>query len=131
MKFEWIKREQRQTFTTIKDHFKRLPTITRSEVGDKLQLYVAVCMKMVATILLVRKDKYHHPIYFRSHVLARVEKRHELPKKIAYAILIAARKPRPYFDAHTLQVLANQPLEKAHHNLDTTGRQHKWAIELS
>lgn len=50
---------------------------------------------------------------------------------MAYVVLIAARKVRPYFDSHTIQVLTNQLLEKALYKLDTTGRLLKWAIELS
>lgn len=50
---------------------------------------------------------------------------------MAYAILIAARKRMPYFDSHTIQVLINQPLEKALHKLDRTSRVVKWAIECS
>ncbi|XP_056695741.1 uncharacterized protein [Spinacia oleracea] len=50
---------------------------------------------------------------------------------MAYAVLIAARKLRPYFDAHTIEVLTNFPLEKAISKLDTSGQLLKWAIELS
>ena len=52
-------------------------------------------------------------------------------EKMAYVVLIAERKLRPYFDSHTIQVLTNQPLEKALNKLDTTGRLLQWAIEFS
>ncbi|XP_057248169.1 uncharacterized protein LOC130590168 [Beta vulgaris subsp. vulgaris] len=129
-KFEWGE-EQKQAFEKVKEHFQRLPTITRPELGEKLQLYVSVTEKTVAAVLLVNREGQQSPIYFVSHVLAGAEQRYELLEKMAYAVLIAARKLRPYFDSHTVQVLTNQPLEKALHKLDTTGRLLKWAIELS
>lgn len=52
-------------------------------------------------------------------------------EKISLAVMIAARKLRPYFDAHTIQVLSNHPLEKALQKLDTPGRLLRWAVELS
>ncbi|XP_048493061.1 uncharacterized protein LOC125493630 [Beta vulgaris subsp. vulgaris] len=128
-KFEWGD-EQKQAFEEVKAHFKKLPTITRPDLGDKLQLYVPVSEKTVAAVLLVNKKGQQNPIYFVSHVLAGAEQRYELLEKMAYAILIAARKLIPYFDSHTVQVLTNQPLGKALHKLDTTGRLLKWAIEL-
>ncbi|XP_077240348.1 uncharacterized protein LOC143881245 [Tasmannia lanceolata] len=44
---------------------------------------------------------------------------------------MAARKLRPYFQAHTIKVLTNQPLRQVLHKPDTSGRLVKWAVELS
>lgn len=72
-----------------------------------------------------------HLIYFFSHVLAEAEQRYEFLEFMAYVVLIATSKLRPYFDAHTVQVLTKQPLEKRLWKLDTTERFLKWKIELS
>ncbi|XP_021861026.1 uncharacterized protein [Spinacia oleracea] len=52
-------------------------------------------------------------------------------EKLGLAVLTAARKPRPYFDAHGIEVLTNFPLERAMQKMDTSGKLLKWAIELS
>ncbi|XP_077232544.1 uncharacterized protein LOC143869870 [Tasmannia lanceolata] len=44
---------------------------------------------------------------------------------------MAARKLRPYFQAHTIKVLTDQPLRQVLHRSDTSGRLVKWAVELS
>ncbi|XP_077237289.1 uncharacterized protein LOC143878961 [Tasmannia lanceolata] len=44
---------------------------------------------------------------------------------------MAARKLRPYFQAHTIKVLTDQPLRQVLHKPDTSGRLVKWAVELS
>ncbi|XP_056685805.1 uncharacterized protein [Spinacia oleracea] len=129
-KFRWGETEER-AFEKVKDHLRALPTIARSEEGDKLQLYVCASAQTVAAVLISEKDKVQQPIYFVSHILNPAEARYSLIEKVAYAVLIAARKPRPYFDAHTIQILTNFPLEKALQKMDTAGRLLRWAIELS
>jgi hypothetical protein len=51
-------------------------------------------------------------------------------KKLAFALIIALRKLRPYFQAHTIRVLTEYPLRKVMQKLDLSGRLENWAIEL-
>ncbi|XP_010666380.1 uncharacterized protein LOC104883537 [Beta vulgaris subsp. vulgaris] len=129
-KFEWGE-EQSKAFLAIKEHQTKLPIISRLENGDTLQLYISTSLKTVAAVLLVEKEKQQHPIYFVSHILNGPESRYQLIEKIALAVVIAARKLRPYFDCHPIQVLTNQPFEKALQRTDTSGHLLKWAVELS
>ena len=52
-------------------------------------------------------------------------------EKLAFALVTAARKLKPYFQAHTIIVLTNQPLRKAMSSPEATGRMALWAIKLS
>ena len=45
----------------MKEHLKGLPTITRPETGDILQLYVSASPKTIATVLLVERRKGNAP----------------------------------------------------------------------
>ncbi|RVW21938.1 hypothetical protein CK203_101097 [Vitis vinifera] len=47
------------------------------------------------------------------------------------ALRSAAQKLRPYFQAHPVVVLTDQPLRNILHKPDLTGRMLQWAIELS
>ena len=47
------------------------------------------------------------------------------------ALCTAAQKLRPYFQAHPITVLTNQPLRNVLHKPDITGRMLRWVIELS
>ncbi|RVW56364.1 hypothetical protein CK203_114753 [Vitis vinifera] len=49
----------------------------------------------------------------------------------ALALRSAAQKLRPYFQAHPVIVLTDQPLRSILHKPDLTGRMLQWAIELS
>ena len=47
------------------------------------------------------------------------------------ALRSAVQKLRPYFQAHPVVVLTDQPLRNILHKPDLTGRMLRWAIELS
>ena len=52
-------------------------------------------------------------------------------EKLAFTLVTAARKLKPYFQAHTIIVLTDQPLKKAMSSLDATKRMALWVIKLS
>ena len=52
-------------------------------------------------------------------------------EKLAFALVMAARKLKPYFQAHTVNVLTNKPLRRAMSNPEAAGRLALWAIKLS
>ena len=43
-------------------------------------------------------------------------------EKLAFALIIAARNLKPYFQAHTIVVLADKPLRKAMSSPEDIGR---------
>ena len=52
-------------------------------------------------------------------------------EKLAYALLITAKKHRHYFQAHPIAVLIDQSSKQILQWPDTSGRLLKWSIELS
>ena len=52
-------------------------------------------------------------------------------EKLAFALITAARKLKPYFQAHTIVVLTDKPLRKAMSSPESAGRLALWAVELS
>ena len=51
--------------------------------------------------------------------------------KLAFALVTAACKLQPYFQAHTVIILTDKPLRRAMSNPKAAGRMALWAIELS
>ena len=43
-------------------------------------------------------------------------------EKLAFALVMAAQKLKPYFQAHTIIVLTDQPLKKAMNSPEAVGR---------
>ena len=52
-------------------------------------------------------------------------------EKLAFALIIAVRRLKPYFQAHTIIVLMDKPLRKAMSSPEAAGRVALWAVELS
>ncbi|CAL8991494.1 unnamed protein product [Prunus brigantina] len=58
------------------------------------------------------------------------EQRYPQLEQLAYALVLSARRLRPYFQGHSINVLTNQPLRQVLQKPETSGRLIKWAIEL-
>ena len=76
------------------------------------------------------EDRRQRPAVFVSKFLADAETRYSHLEQAALALHIAAKKLRPYFQAHAIVVLTNLPLLSTIHKPDLSGRMAHWAIEL-
>ncbi|KAL6314404.1 hypothetical protein AAG906_022487 [Vitis piasezkii] len=84
-----------------------------------------------AALFRCPSPKEQKPIYYVSRALADVETRYSKMELTALALRSAAQKLRPYFQAHPVVVLTDQPLRNILHKPDLTERMLQWAIELS
>ena len=70
-------------------------------------------------------------VYYTSRVLRGAKERYPLMKKLAFALITAARKLKPYFQAYMVVVLTDKLLRRAMSNPEAAERIALWAIELS
>jgi hypothetical protein len=96
-----------------------------------LYLYLAVSPTAVSAALIQEEANIQKPVYFISRALREAEQRYMQMEKMAFALIIASRKLRPYFQAYTIKVLTEYPLKKVLRKLDLSGCLVNWAIELS
>ena len=59
------------------------------------------------------------------------EKRYPTSEKIVLALVVSAKKLRPFFQAHTIAIITNLPLRQILQKLDVSGRLLRWSLELS
>lgn len=74
-----------------------LPLLCRTEPEDSLLLYVVVSDCAMSLVLIKEEETRKWPVYYVSRALTRVEKNYPKVKKVTFAIVITARKLRPYF----------------------------------
>ncbi|KAM6555169.1 hypothetical protein CsatB_015931 [Cannabis sativa] len=111
----------------------RIAALSRfvSKSTDKCVPFFNILREHAVSAVLVREeDRVQHPVYYVSKRLIGAECRYPLIEKLAYCLILASRKLRPYFQAHPIMVLTDQPLRQVLQKPDTSGRLLKWAIEL-
>ena len=128
--FCWISRCQ-QAFEELKNYLGSSPLLIKLESGEELFLYLAVSPVALAVVLIKEEAKIQRSIYYISRVLRDTETRYTKLKKLTYALLIAARRLRPYFQGHTITLLTNQPIKAVLHRADASERITKWTVELT
>ena len=52
-------------------------------------------------------------------------------EKLDFVLIIATRRLKPYFQAHTIVILTDKRLRKAMNSAEAAGRMALWAVELS
>ena len=107
------------------------PILVSPIEGELLTLYLAVSDFSTSAVLVRDKDRVQHPVYNCSQALKGAEEKYPRIEKLILELVTAARKLRPYFQAHTIEVPTEYPMKQVLHKPETSGRLMKWAIELS
>ena len=115
----------------MKKYLSSPPLLSPSMPGEELYLYVAVSQAAVSAALVRDKGGSQRLIYFISRAFRGAEENYPRMEKLAFALITAAWKLKPYFQAHTIVVLTDQPLKRAMSSPEAAGRMALWAIELS
>ncbi|XP_012850074.1 PREDICTED: uncharacterized protein LOC105969843 [Erythranthe guttata] len=128
-RFQWDEDADR-AFEQLKESLTRLPLLVKPEVGERLYVYLAVGRQAISTVLLSERKGAQHPVYYVSRMLRGAEKSYPEIEKAELALVITARKLRPYFLTHEVIVRTNLPLKGTLGKMDVSGRMVKWAVEL-
>ncbi|KAM1542605.1 hypothetical protein COP2_012527 [Malus domestica] len=122
--------ERAEAFNNLKDYMSKAPLLSKPEVGDTLIIYLSVSASAVSFVLIRNDGNVKRPVYYASKALQDVETRYSNIEKLALALVMSARKLRPYFQAHFIIVLTNHHLRYILQSPDTYGQMIKWAISL-
>jgi hypothetical protein len=114
-RFSWTV-EAQEELDKLETTFARVPILTPPQDGEPLYLYVAATTQVVSAVIVVERAEEGHalpvqrPVYYISEVLSETKARYPQIQKLLYAMVLAWRKLRHYFEAHPVMVVSSFPL---------------------
>ena len=94
--FEWTN-ECQQAFKDLKAYLASTPLLSLSKSVEELYLYLAMSPHALSSSLIKEEGKVQKPVYYTSKALRGAEGRYPPMEKLAFSLVTAARKLRPFF----------------------------------
>jgi hypothetical protein len=111
--FQWSE-TQKQAFQELKDYLSNMTKLCPLEPRSLLLLYVSASNSAISAVLVQEKEEERKfkqiPMYFASQALSGSKIFYFELGKIAYAVVMAARKLIHYFEGNRIRVITNQLL---------------------
>jgi hypothetical protein len=86
-----------EAFGNLKEYLMNPPLLSRPMEGEVLYMYLAVSSSAVSSALIREEKGIQKPVYFTSRALRGAEERYPRIEKLAFALIVSARKLRRYF----------------------------------
>ncbi|KAL0730277.1 hypothetical protein Bca4012_026370 [Brassica carinata] len=99
----------------IKVYLTTPPLLSKPLDGETLLLYLAVLEHTVNGVLVREEGRKQYPIYYMRKSLLDAETRYSHLEKLALALVTAARKLCPYFQAHPVVLVTSFPIKAVLH----------------
>ena len=120
-----------EAFSTLKTYLSSPSILVSLSEGELLTLYLVVSDFSTSAALVRERDRVQQPVYYYSRALRGAEERYPKMEKLVLALVTTARRLRPYFQSHTIEITTKHPMKQILHKPKTLGRLVKWVIELS
>ena len=120
-----------EAFSALKTYLSSLPILVSPSEGELLTLYLVVSNFSTSVALVRERDRTQQPVYYYSRALRGAEERYPKMEKLVLALVTTAKRLRPYFQAHTIEIPIEHPMKQILHKPETSERLVKWIIELS
>ncbi|KAL0293343.1 UNVERIFIED_CONTAM: hypothetical protein Sradi_6942100 [Sesamum radiatum] len=108
--FEWGTPCQ-HAFEELKVCLARLPLLVKPSPGETLYLYLSVAPQAVSSVHIQEEEGKQLPINYVSKVLNGAEGRYTPIEKMTLALVVIAKRLRPYFLSHPVGVKTKTPLK--------------------
>jgi hypothetical protein len=126
-RFSWTT-EAQEALDKLKVSLTHASILTPPQDGEPLYLYVVATTQVVSVVIVVERTEEGHAlpvqrsVYYISEVLSDTKTRSPQVQKLLYAVVLAQRKIRHYFEAHPVTVVSSFTLGEIICNPDAAGR---------
>lgn len=95
----------------IKQYLARPLVLSQPRIGEPLYIYLVI-FDIAVNFALVRVDNVgiQQLVYFVSNTMLSTKTRYSKLERVALALQVSTKKLRPYFQAHQIGVLTDQPI---------------------
>ena len=97
-------------FQNLKEYLAKPLLLNPSIEGEDLFLYLAVSQTVVSSTLIHEESKIQQLVYYTSQAFQGTEAKYPRMEKMAFSLIVASKKLRPYFQAHAIMVMMDQPI---------------------
>ena len=104
--FVWTD-ECEAAFQELKHYLSNPPLLSPSKQGEDLFLYLAVSATTVSVALIREEQKVERPMYYINQAFQGAEARYQQIEKITFALIMASKKLRSYFQANLIIVMTD------------------------
>jgi hypothetical protein len=114
-RFSWTV-EAQDALDKLEATLAHAPILTPPKDGKPLYFYVAPTTQVVSAVIVVERTEEGHAllvqcsVYYISKVLSKTKASYPHIQKLLYAVVLARRKLRHYFEAHPVMVVSPFPL---------------------
>ncbi|CAL2277640.1 unnamed protein product [Prunus armeniaca] len=91
-----------KAFQDLKNYMSRAPLLSKPLPGEILFLYLSVSSTAVSSVLIRKPEKAKLLTFYISKTLQSEELRYPPLEQLALALVVSARRLRPYFQAHEI-----------------------------
>jgi hypothetical protein len=126
-RFTWTPKAE-EALRNLKALLTNVPILVPPAAGEALLIYVAVTTQVVSAAVVVERREEGHalliqrPVYFISEVLSETKIRYPQIQKLLYAVILARRKLRHYFESHPVTVVSSFSLGEIIQCREASGR---------
>ncbi|GJT00327.1 ribonuclease H-like domain-containing protein [Tanacetum coccineum] len=93
-------------------------------------MYLATSKEAVSAVLMAERKRRQCLVHYVSRSLHDAERNYALLEKVALALLHVSRRLMRYFEAHSITIIADQPIKQILNKAEASGRLAKYYVEL-
>ena len=109
-------------FFALKAYLSSPPILVSPSEGELLTLYLVVSDFSTSAALVREQDRIQQSVYYCSRAPRGVEERYPKMEKLVLALVTTAKRLRPYFQAHTIEIPTEHLMKQILHKPETLGR---------